>query len=219
MKEYEEIIRTKGLPSVGQTVYSKKYGTLWLIVEKREVWNNIDPDPTTGEPRLIPAIYLAYWRIQEGVRPGVGRMMAYTYTLFDNTFEANWEILPGDNLIYPKGWLEENQGAVKVIEFPMAIIEAKKTSKKQKDNTLSGDHESQPTMGKVIDLRLTRKAVYRAAVKEINKMYRLSAGGAGPIIYDASRFAFERGEIDEVIWIDWPTYCELVLNNMQNTIL
>ncbi|MDD3582125.1 MAG: hypothetical protein PHW74_14040 [Desulfobacca sp.] len=94
MKDYEEIIRQKGLPHVGQTVRSKKYGTLWRVMEKKELWRNIDPDPTTGEPRMIPAIYLNYWKVQEGEIPGVGKMMGYTYTLYDNTFEANWEIVP-----------------------------------------------------------------------------------------------------------------------------
>jgi hypothetical protein len=93
MKEYEEIMRQKGLPRVGQTVRSKKYGTLWRVMEKREVWQNIDPDPESGELRMIPAIYLAYWRIQEGTHPGVGKMMGYLYTLYDNTFEVNWEIV------------------------------------------------------------------------------------------------------------------------------
>jgi hypothetical protein len=72
-------------------------------------------------------------------------------------------------------------------------------------------------MGKVIELRLTKKAIYRDAVKEINKMYRLSAGGTDPIIDDASRWAFERGEIDEVRWRDWGTYCVMVLNKIGNT--
>jgi hypothetical protein len=91
MKDYEEIIKKKGLPDVGQTVRSKRYGTLWRVLEKREVWQNIDPDPKTGEPRMIPAIYLAYWRIIEGTPPGVGKMLGYLYTLYDNTFEANWD--------------------------------------------------------------------------------------------------------------------------------
>jgi hypothetical protein len=93
MKEYEEIVAEKGLPRVGQTVRSKKYGTLWRVMEKREVWQNIDPDPESGELRMIPAIYLSYWRIQEGTLPGVGKMMGYLYTLYDNTFEVNWEVV------------------------------------------------------------------------------------------------------------------------------
>jgi len=93
MKEFAEIMKKKGLPQVGQTVRSKKYGTRWRIMEKREAWQAIEDDPTTREPRLVPAIYLAFWKVQEGVPPGVGKMMGYLYTLYDNTFETNWEII------------------------------------------------------------------------------------------------------------------------------
>jgi hypothetical protein len=94
MKDYEEIIKQKGLPEVGQTVRNKKYKTLWRVMEKKEVWQNIDPDPKSGEPRMVPAIYLLYWKMQAGTPPGVGKMMGYLYTFYDNTFEANWEIAP-----------------------------------------------------------------------------------------------------------------------------
>jgi hypothetical protein len=93
MKEYKQIIKEKGLPDVGQIVRSKRYGTQWRVMEKREVWQNIDPDPKTSEPRMVPAIYLAYWRIRDDMPPGVGKMLGYLYTLYDNTFEANWEIV------------------------------------------------------------------------------------------------------------------------------
>jgi hypothetical protein len=36
MSEYEEIVRQKGLPDVGQFVRSKTYGTLWRVMEKNE---------------------------------------------------------------------------------------------------------------------------------------------------------------------------------------
>ncbi|MGA7578297.1 MAG: hypothetical protein ACLQUW_12770 [Desulfobaccales bacterium] len=94
MQEYEEIMREKGLPRVGWTVRSKDYGTLWRVMEKREVWQTIADDPQTGETRMVPAIYLSYWRIQEGTPPGVGKMMGFTYTLYDNTFGLHWEIVP-----------------------------------------------------------------------------------------------------------------------------
>jgi hypothetical protein len=93
MKEYDEIIRKKGLPSVGTTVRSKKFGTLWRVLEKKEVWQYIEPDPKTGEPRMVPAIYLSYWKVKEGEQPGVGKMMGYLYTLYDNTFELNWNLV------------------------------------------------------------------------------------------------------------------------------
>ncbi len=92
MKEFIEIIREKGLPRVGQTVRSKKYGTLWRVMEKKEIWQTV-VDPATKDLSEIPAIYLSYWRAQEGVPPGVGKMMAFTYTLYDNTFALHWEIM------------------------------------------------------------------------------------------------------------------------------
>ena len=93
MKDFEKIIREKGLPEVGQEVRSKKYGTVWRVMEKKEIWANILPDPQSGEPRMVPAIYLMFWRVKEGERPGVGKMMGYEYTLYDNTFSLNWDIV------------------------------------------------------------------------------------------------------------------------------
>ena len=93
MKAYEQIIKEKGLPEVGQVVRSKKHGTQWRVMEKREVWQNINPNPETGEPRMVPAIYLAYWRMRDDMPPGVGKMLGYLYTLYDNTFALNWEIV------------------------------------------------------------------------------------------------------------------------------
>jgi hypothetical protein len=212
MKEYEEIIQQKGLPEVGQTVCSKKYGTLWRVMKKWEVWQNINPDPKTGEPRMIPAIYLSYWRIQAGVTPGVGRMMGYIYTLYDNTFEANWEIV--HNHIHPKGWLEGNKGVAGVRELPITPHRDAVNSEKNERETYYQDQEGGRMMGKVIDLHLTKKAIYRAAVKEMQKMYRMTGGGSDPIIDEASREMFERGEIDEVRWKDWTSYCVTVLNNI-----
>jgi hypothetical protein len=69
-------------------------------------------------------------------------------------------------------------------------------------------------MGKVIEFRLTKKAIYRAAEKEMKKIYQLSGGGTDPIIDDASREMFEKGEIDEVRWNDWTTYCVTILNKI-----
>jgi hypothetical protein len=68
------------------------------------------------------------------------------------------------------------------------------------------------TMGEIIDFQLTKKSVYRAAVKEMEQMYRLSCGGTDPIVDDSSREMFERGEIDEVKWVSWDRYCTNVLN-------
>ncbi len=67
-------------------------------------------------------------------------------------------------------------------------------------------------MGEIIDFHLTKKSIYRAAVKEMERMYQLSHGGDDPIVDDSSREMFERGEIDEVKWLSWERYCTKVLN-------
>jgi len=90
---HDEVSRQKRLPDVGQIVRSKRHGTLWRVMEKREVWQSRVEDPGTGSPRLFPAIYLSYWRVKKGELPGMGKMLGYSYTLYDNTFETNWEIL------------------------------------------------------------------------------------------------------------------------------
>jgi hypothetical protein len=94
MYGHEEIAIRKNLPRVGDVVRNKKHGTYWRVMEKREVWTATGDDPQTGNPRMIPAIYLSYWKITEGQPPGVGQMLGYMYTLLDNTFETHWEIKP-----------------------------------------------------------------------------------------------------------------------------
>jgi hypothetical protein len=84
----------------------------------------------------------------------------------------------------------------------------------QKSQALAGNQEGGVTMAKVIELRPTKKSIYRAAEKEMRKIYQLSGGGIDPIIDEASREMFERGEIDEVRWRDWSTYCAMVLNKI-----
>ena len=90
---HEDVMRQKRLPRVGQIVRSRQYGTLWRVLEKREVWQTIEDDPETGTPRMLPAIYLSFWRVREGVMPGIGKMLGYAYTLHDTTFESNWELV------------------------------------------------------------------------------------------------------------------------------
>lgn len=62
-------------------------------MEKREVWQATADDPLGGKARLIPAIYLSYWKIKKGLMPGIGKMLGYAYTIYDTTFESNWEIV------------------------------------------------------------------------------------------------------------------------------
>ncbi|MCU0571997.1 MAG: hypothetical protein MUC41_03285 [Syntrophobacteraceae bacterium] len=93
IETHDDVMRQKNLPRVGQTVRNKKFGTLWRVMEKREVWQHTSDDPETGKPRMLPAIYLSFWKVTDNVLPGVGHMLGYVYTLHDTTFETNWEVV------------------------------------------------------------------------------------------------------------------------------
>ena len=90
---HDKVFTQKRLPSVGQIVRNKKYGTFWRVMEEREIWQHTANHPQSGEGGMVPAIYLAYWKVQKGVMPGIGKMIGYAYTLHDNTFESNWDVV------------------------------------------------------------------------------------------------------------------------------
>jgi hypothetical protein len=71
-------------------------------------------------------------------------------------------------------------------------------------------------MAQILKFRLTKKAIYRAAVREMENMYRLSWGGSDPIIDDYSRELFETGQIEEVEWLSWPRYCQNVFARLED---
>lgn len=57
--------------------------------EKREVGRNSDLDPPSGEPSLVPVLYVSVRRIAAGNRQGLGSMMSLTNTLKDHPCEAD----------------------------------------------------------------------------------------------------------------------------------
>jgi hypothetical protein len=93
MDPHEEVLRQKKLPQVGQTVRSRKHQTLWKVIEKRQIYTHSAGDAVLGDFRLVPAIYLIYWKIKEGREQGIGKLLGFAYSLHDNTFESNWEIV------------------------------------------------------------------------------------------------------------------------------
>jgi hypothetical protein len=42
---------------------------------------------------MVPGTCLLYWKVEDGVSPGVGKLMGFEYTLYDNTFGLNWDIV------------------------------------------------------------------------------------------------------------------------------
>ncbi len=97
-KDYLGVMRFKtlreqlALPRVGQRVRHKITGTIWKVIEEREVWVEA-PDPAPDGTQLVPAIHLRYWRPRPDLALGKGKTLFYAYTLEDRSFAENWEIL------------------------------------------------------------------------------------------------------------------------------
>ena len=89
----DDVSIKKKLPSVGQIVRSKMHNTLWRVVEKREIWQHTANFLEPTEDALVPAIFLAFSKVQKGVWPGCEKMIGYTYALYDGTFGSNWEVV------------------------------------------------------------------------------------------------------------------------------
>jgi len=80
------------LPRVGQRVRQRESGTIWKVIEEKEVWV-AQPDPGGGPPRLIPALSLRLWRMDPDLPPGKGKTFRHNYTPGDFSFDRHWEIL------------------------------------------------------------------------------------------------------------------------------
>jgi NhaP-type Na+/H+ or K+/H+ antiporter len=85
MYRFKELREKLGLPSVGQRVRNKHYGTVWKIIEEREEW--------WEATQPLPAIYLRFWKENSGNKSGAGKTLQHLYIPEDNSFEKNWEIL------------------------------------------------------------------------------------------------------------------------------
>ncbi|MFP3867883.1 MAG: cation:proton antiporter [Desulfobacteraceae bacterium] len=79
------------LPRVGQRVRHKKHGTVWKIIEEKEIWLE---EQTDRGIHLIPSIQLRFWKPREGQPLGKGRTMNHNYTANGHSFHEYWEIMP-----------------------------------------------------------------------------------------------------------------------------
>jgi NhaP-type Na+/H+ or K+/H+ antiporter len=89
---FESLRQTLKLPRVGERVRHKTRGTVWKVIEEKEVWVE-GPAPAGGRPPLLPAIYLRFWKPREGQAPGTGKTMSHRYTPEDFSFHHYWEVL------------------------------------------------------------------------------------------------------------------------------
>jgi len=92
---FKELRGKMDLPRVGERVRSKRYGTVWKVIEEKEIWlpESADPQGEKPLPDLIPAVSLRYWKEDSSQGPGSGKTMSYRYSRIDPSFQAHWEIL------------------------------------------------------------------------------------------------------------------------------
>lgn len=80
--KFKELREKLEIPRVGERVRSKQFGTVWKIIEEKEVWLED-----------IPAIYLRYWKEDTSNGAGTGKTRSYRYSQKDPSFQNHWEIL------------------------------------------------------------------------------------------------------------------------------
>ncbi|MBN1931102.1 MAG: sodium:proton antiporter [Desulfobacterales bacterium] len=92
---FKELRENMGLPRVGERIRSKKFDTIWKVIEEKETW--IELPHTAGivkqDTQLVPAIFLRYWMEDTSHGPGTGKTLSYRYSRMDHPFDRDWEIL------------------------------------------------------------------------------------------------------------------------------
>ncbi|OPX38808.1 MAG: potassium transporter [Desulfobacteraceae bacterium 4484_190.3] len=92
---FKELRDRLNLPHVGERVRSKDFGTIWKIIEEKEIWiETIGEGGAPGENKdLRPAIHLRYWKENPGAGKGKGKTLVYRYSQQDPSFHDHWEVL------------------------------------------------------------------------------------------------------------------------------
>lgn len=85
--KFKDLREKHGLPRVGERVRSKHFGTVWKIIEEKEIWMD------GLNQSVIPGIFIKYWREDSSSGPGTGKTMSYRYSQNDPPFDNYWEIL------------------------------------------------------------------------------------------------------------------------------
>jgi hypothetical protein len=89
---FQTLRQKLSLPRVGQRMRHKVSGTIWKVIEEREVWMQ-GKNQTPGSPQVVPAIHLRYWKPRPEQPLGKGKTMGHCYAPGDYSFYHHWEIL------------------------------------------------------------------------------------------------------------------------------
>ncbi|MCP4104794.1 MAG: sodium:proton antiporter [Desulfobacteraceae bacterium] len=87
--KFKDIREKLGIPHVGERVRSRQFGTVWKVIEQKEIWM----DESDDSSRKIPGISLRYWREDTSKGPGTGKTISFRYSQKNPSFQEYWEIL------------------------------------------------------------------------------------------------------------------------------
>lgn len=93
---FRELREKYGLPRVGERVRNKETDTIWKVIEEKEDWIEVPAagrETAAADSRLLPAVYIRYWKENNGSEPGRGKTMTLRYSDTDPTFNDHWEVL------------------------------------------------------------------------------------------------------------------------------
>ncbi len=92
---FKELREMMGLPRVGERILNKRLGTVWKVIEEKEIWmkdgERRDKADASGE--LIPAFQFRFWKEDTSSGPGTGKTVSYRYSGEDPSFQDHWEII------------------------------------------------------------------------------------------------------------------------------
>jgi NhaP-type Na+/H+ or K+/H+ antiporter len=92
---FKDLREKQELPHVGERIRSKKFGTIWKIIEEKEMWIEKPVLYGSSAPgvNLIPAIQLRCWSEDNSPGPGKGKTISCRYSQIDLPFHDHWEVL------------------------------------------------------------------------------------------------------------------------------
>ena len=92
---FKELRDKLGLPHVGERVREKKSGSIWKVVEQKEMWLE-QPSVAGGSDdasQMIPAIFIRYWGEEINKNSGKDTILSFKYSQNGPSFQEHWEIL------------------------------------------------------------------------------------------------------------------------------
>ena len=81
------------LPRVGERLRSKRFDTVWKVIEEKEIWINPPEGATHRNPHPVPAVMIRLWKEDSATGPGKGRTQTHCYSRLDPSFNEHWEII------------------------------------------------------------------------------------------------------------------------------